>query len=158
MIHFERTLEIDATAEAVWAVAGNFMHIDEFAHEIVSVDALTEGEDGIGSRRRNHFKNGSSMVEEITEWEPAKRRYRFQMSEMEPMPLHEAYSAISVEPTDNGGAMVIMDMDFRVKYGPFGWIMGQTMMKTMMSKIFDGNLKGLADKVEANRTATTKSA
>ena len=155
MIHFERTLKIDATAEAVWAVAGNFMHTDEFAPEIVTTDALTDGEDGIGSRRRNHFKNGSSMVEEITEWEPAKRRYRFQLSEMEPMPLHEAYSAISVEPTDNGRSMVIMDMDFRVKYGPFGWIMGQTMMKTMMSKIFEGNLKGLADKVRSNRTATT---
>ncbi len=156
MIHFERTLKIDATPDAVWEVLGNFMHIDEFAPEIVSVDALTDGEDGIGSRRRNHFKNGSSMVEEITEWEPAKRRYRFQLSEMEPMPLLEAYSAISIEPTDNGRSMVIMDMDFRVKYGPLGWIMGQTIMKTMMSKIFDGNLKGLADKVRSNRTATAQ--
>ena len=158
MIHFERTLEIDATPDDVWAVCSNFMHIDEFAPEIVTTDALTDGEDGIGSKRRNHFKNGSSMVEEITEWEPAKRRYRFQLSEMEPMPLHEAYSAISVEPTDNGGAMVIMDMDFRVKYGPFGWIMGQTMMKTMMSKIFDANLKGLAEKVRLNGTTTTQAA
>jgi len=83
MIHFERTLGIDAKPDAVWTVLGNFMHIDEFAPEIVTTDALTDGEDGIGSRRRNHFKNGSSMVEEITEWEPAKRRYRFQLSEME---------------------------------------------------------------------------
>ena len=49
MIHFERTLEIDATPDAVWAVLGNFMHIDEFAPEIVSVDALTDGEDGVGT-------------------------------------------------------------------------------------------------------------
>jgi len=76
MIHFERTLKIDATPDDVWAVCSNFMHIDEFAPEIVTTEALTDGEDGIGSRRRNHFKNGSSMVEEITEWEPAKRRYR----------------------------------------------------------------------------------
>ena len=48
---------------------------------------------------------------------------------MEPIPLHEAYSAMSVEPTDNGRSMVIMDMDFRVKYGPFGWIMGQTILE-----------------------------
>ena len=29
--------------------------------------------------------------------------------------------------------------------------MGQTMMKMMMGKIIDGNLKGLADKVRLNR-------
>ena len=57
-IHFERTLKIDATPDAVWAVFSSFMHIDEFAPEIESVDALTDGEDGIGSRRRNHFHHG----------------------------------------------------------------------------------------------------
>ncbi len=149
MIHFERTLEINAKPEAVWGVVSNFMHIYEFAPEIKSTEALTDGKDGVGSRRRNHFKNDSSMVEEITEWEPAKRRYRFQLSEMEPMPLREAYSAVSVEPADNGRSIVSMDMDFRVKYGPLGWLMGQTMMKMMMGKIFDGNLKGLADKVRS---------
>jgi len=154
MIHFERSLKIDATPDDVWAVLGNFMHVDEFVPEIVSVDALTDGEDGIGSRRRNHFKNGSSLVEEITEWEPAKRRYRLQLLDMESMPLHEAYSAMSVEPTDNGRSMVKWDMDYRLKFGPFGWLLGQTMMKLMMGKILDGNLYGLADKVQANRTAT----
>ncbi len=106
--------------------------------------------------RRNHFKNGSSMVEEITEWKPAKRRYRFQLSEMEPIPLHEAYSAMSVEPTDNGRSMAIWDFDYRVKFGPLGQLLGQTMMKMMMGKIIDGNLKGLADKVGSNQTATAQ--
>jgi hypothetical protein len=50
--------------------------------------------------------------------------------------------------------MVIWDMDYRVKFGPFGWLLGQTMMKMMMGKILDGNLKGLADKVRSNQTAT----
>jgi hypothetical protein len=153
MIHLERTLKIDATPDAVWAVFGKFMQIDEFAPEIASTEALTDGEDRVGSRRRNHFKNGSSMVEEITEWEPAKRRYRFQLSEMEPMPLDDAYSAMSVVPGGNGGSMVTWDMDFRVKFGPFGWILGQTMMKMMMGKLLDGNLKGLSDKVMSNRIA-----
>ena len=68
MIHYERTLEIDATPDDVWAVFGRFMHIDEFVLKIVSVDALTDGKDGIGSKRRLNFKNGTSVVEEVTEW------------------------------------------------------------------------------------------
>jgi len=32
-------------------------------------------------------------------------------------------------------------IDYRVKYGPLGWLMGQPMMKVMMGKIFDLYLK-----------------
>ena len=72
------------------------------------------------------------------------------MSEMEAMPLHEAHAELTVEPLDAGRSRVKWSMNYRVKYGPFGWVLGQTMMKVMMGKILDGNLKGLADKVQSN--------
>jgi ligand-binding SRPBCC domain-containing protein len=53
MIHHERSLTIDAAPDAVWAVLSRYMHIDEFAPQITSVDALTDGEAGVGSKRRN---------------------------------------------------------------------------------------------------------
>ena len=62
MIHHERTLDIDATTDAVWAVLSRFMHIDEIAPLVTSVDALTEGEDGVGSKRRCNFDDGTSVV------------------------------------------------------------------------------------------------
>ena len=95
------------------------------------------------------------MVEEVTEWE-ANRRYRVRLSEMSSMPLHEAHAEVSVEPMDNGRSKVKWAMDYRVKFGPLGWLLGQTMMKMMMGRILDGNLKGLADKVRSNRTATAQ--
>ena len=130
------------------------MHINEFAPLIDSVDALTEGEVGIGSKRRNHFSNGSSLVEEITGWE-AGHKYRVRLSEMSSMPVNEMYADVSVEPLDNGRSRVTWGMDYRVKYGPFGWLLGQTMMKLMMGKILDGNLKGLADKIKSNQNTTS---
>ncbi len=152
MIHFERILEINTTPDAIWTVLGRFMHIDEFAPLIKSVDALTDGEDGMGSKRRNNFDDGTSIVEEVTEWE-ANRRYRVRLSEMATMPLHEAYAEVSIEEIDNGCSRVKWAMDYRVKFGPFGWLLGQTMMKMMMGKIIDGNLKGLADNVTSNQTS-----
>ncbi len=146
MIHFERALDIDATPDALWSVVGCFMHIDEFAPLVASVDALTEGEDRVGSKRRCNFDNGTSVVEEVTTWEP-NRGYRVRLSEMAAMPLHEAFAEVSIEPLDSGGARVTWGMDYRVKYGPVGWLLGQTMMKLMMCKILDGNLKGLSDRV-----------
>lgn len=150
MIHFQRTNTIDAAPEAVWAVLGNFMHIDEFAPLITSVDALTDGEDGVGSKRRNHFDNGTSLVEEVTVWK-ANHSFVVELSEMAAMPLHEASSEVSVEPLSGGRSTVKWTMDYRVKYGPLGWLLGQTMMKMMMGKILDGNLKGLANRIRSNQ-------
>ena len=146
MIQFQRNRTIHATPDAVWAVLGRFMHIDEFAPLIDSVDALTDGEDGTGSKRRNNFANGTSVVEEVTAWEPG-RRYRVRLSEMDAMPLHEAHAEISVGTAADGHSTVTWSFEYLVKYGPLGWLLGQTMMKMMMGKILDANLKGLADRV-----------
>lgn len=151
MIQIERSHEIDATPDAVWAVLGRFMNIDEFAPQIASVDALTSGEDGLGSRRRNHFANGTSLVEEVTEWKPGEG-FTVELSDMAAMPLHEASSTVRILPT-SGRSRVTWSFDFRVKYGPIGWLMGQTMMKMMMGKVIDANLKGLDDKVKSRHSA-----
>jgi len=150
MIRHQRTLTIDASPDAVWGVLKRFMHIDEFAPLVKSVDALTTGEDRVGSKRRCNFEDGNCVVEEVTVWED-NHRYRVRLSETEPMPLKEAYAELSIAPAGPEQTSVKWSMDYRLKYGLFGWLMGQTMMKVMMSRVLDGNLKGLADRVRANQ-------
>ncbi|MCT4611261.1 MAG: SRPBCC family protein [Pelagimonas sp.] len=145
MIHHERNLTIDASPDAVWEVLSRYMHIDEFAPQITSVDALTDGEVGVGSKRRNNFENGTSVVEEVTEWRHGSG-YTVRLSDMAAMPLHEASSEIRISPM-GGKSRVTWTFDYRVKYGPLGWLMGQTMMKMMMGKIIDANLQGLSKTV-----------
>ncbi len=149
MIHHERSLEINAQPEAVWAILSRFMNIDEFAPQVKSVDALTEGENGIGSMRRCHFENGASVVEEVTKWEP-NRGYGVRLSELQAMPLHEAHAAITINPLKNSRSRVTWSMDYQMKYGPVGWIMGHTLMKAMMGRVLADNLKALAAKVQMN--------
>ena len=142
MIHHERSLIIDAKPDTVWKVLSRFMHIDEFAPQITSVDALTDGELGLGSRRRNNFANGTSVVEEVTEWKPGSG-YAVRLSEMAAMPLQQAGSEIRITPT-GGKSKVTWTFDYRIKYGPLGWLLGQTVMKMMMGNIIDENLQGLS--------------
>lgn len=149
MIHFQRNRVINATPEEIWAVLGRFMHIDEFAPQITSVDALTTGEDGIGSRRRNNFQNGTSVVEEVTEWN-AGTGLKVELSDMDAMPLKKAGSEMFITKVGQK-SKVTWTFDYKVKYGLLGWLMGQTLMKMMMGKIIDANLKGLEDKVLQNK-------
>ena len=111
-----------------------------------------EGPDGVGSQRRCVFADGSSVVEEVTEWEP-NRQYRVRLVEMGKMPVQEAHATLSVEPLDGEHSRLKMAMDYRMKYGPLGWVMGQTMMKSMMGGIFEGVLKGLKDNVLSRKSA-----
>lgn len=152
MIHHERSLEIEATPDAIWSVLGRFMHIDEFAPSVISVDALTKGHVGIGAQRRCHFDNGTSMAEEVIEWQP-KQGYRVRLFDVEAMPLNEATAGIDISPLGAGRSRVTWSFDYEVKYGPLGWLMGQTMMKAMMDKVLDANLKGLADRVGSHAVA-----
>lgn len=151
-MHFHRDHLIKADSNDVWAVLGRFMHIDEFAPEIASVDALTTGDDQVGSRRRCTFKNGGDIVEEVTEWKEG-RGYRVRLSETDPMPLKEGFADIRLEPAGAGQTRVVWGMDFSLKYGPIGWLMGQLMMKPMMGKVLNANLKGLEDRVLATKAA-----
>ncbi|MBO9445499.1 SRPBCC family protein [Ruegeria sp. R14_0] len=149
MIHHDRSLDIDAQPHAIWSILSRFMHIDEFAPQVTSVDALTTGKNGVGSKRRCHFENGTSLVEEVTDWH-VNKGYRVRLSEMAAMPLTEGHAEIKIEPLANGRSRVIWSMDYQMKYGPLGWLMGQTLMRAMMGRVLDGNLKALADKAQAD--------
>ena len=152
MIHIERSLVIDASPDAVWEVFGRYMHIDAFAPAVTSVDALTSGPGGLGARRRCHFDNGGSVVEEVTDWRPAQG-YRVRLSEMGTMPMREATAEIKLQPLGPNRTQVFWSMECRMKYGPLGWLMGQTLMKGMMGKVLLANLDGLADYLRAGRSA-----
>ncbi len=152
MIHVLKQRTINAKPDAVWQLLADYMHDDEFCPLVVSVDPLTEGKDGMGSKRRNNFANGTSIVEEVTAWEEG-RSMRVLMSEMGSIPMKEAFAEISIEPMTGGRTKVNWGLKFRAKYGPLGWLMGQTMMRMALGKVIMGNLEGLAEMVATPQTA-----
>ena len=152
MMHVENNLVIDASPETVWEPLSRYMDVDKFCTGISRVDALTGGEDGVGSKRRNNFPNGSSLIEEVTEW-TVNRGYKVRMSEMVGLPMKDTTAFTRLEPV-GAKTRVVWGMDYGMKNGPLGWIMGQTMLKFFMGKTITSNLQGLADLVKNNSSAT----
>ncbi len=85
------------------------------------------------------------MVEKVIDWQDG-RAYRAELSEFS-LPLNRAIATLSVEPVDAGRSRAKMRMDFEVKYGPIGWLMGKTMMSRMMGGLFLIVLRGLEERV-----------
>ncbi|MDQ3091565.1 MAG: SRPBCC family protein [Actinomycetota bacterium] len=145
MITTERSIDIEAPADQVWAVLGRFMHIDDFHPRVSKVDVLSDATAGVGACRRCHFKDGSSVVEKVIDWQDG-RAYRAELSEFS-LPLNKAIVTLSVEPLESNRTRAKMSMDFEVKFGPIGWLMGKTMMSRMMGGLFLIVLRGLEERV-----------
>ncbi len=152
MLKQKRALVINASPDAVWQVLARFMHVDEIAPGITKVEALTTGPDQTGSKRRCHFENGSWLDEEVTEWQPG-RGYRVRLSELNPLPLKSAEAYLRISPEGSGRSRVEWGMEFRMKYGPFGWLLGQAAIKPVMGKVLNGNLQALEQKLQSRQAA-----
>jgi len=138
----EAKLNAKAPVERIWEVIANYGDIHLYHPKVKSAPILTDNDKGVGAKRRCEFYDKSSVVEEVTDWNEGSS-ISVVLSEMTSMPLKRADATIQVEPLDSKTSLLSIDMNFAVKWGPFGWIMGKMMIKPMMKKMFTNVLKGL---------------
>jgi hypothetical protein len=60
------------------------------------------------------------------------------------MPLKSLHATMGVRAVNNNTSDIYMSMDYVVKFGPLGWVMGALLMRPIMNKVMKGILKGLA--------------
>ncbi|MGR3316865.1 MAG: SRPBCC family protein [Candidatus Anammoxibacter sp.] len=138
----EAKLNAKAPVDRVWEVISNYGDVHLYHPMVKSAPILSANDKGVGAKRRCEFYDKSSLVEEVTNWDEG-RSISFVLSEMSSMPLKKANATIKVEPVDSKTSLVSINMNFVVKWGPLGWMMGKLMMKPMMKKMFTNVLKGL---------------
>jgi len=63
------------------------------------------------------------------------------------MPLKQLFMSLSVAPAAPNRSRVTMELRYQVKFGPLGWLMGKTMMASMMGKMMLMVMGGLAARV-----------
>ncbi|RKF14494.1 SRPBCC family protein [Alginatibacterium sediminis] len=140
--HCEKTLKVNVPAEKVWQVLEDYSSIEMFAMTIKSSASANEISSGLGAKRTCTFNDGSSLVEEIIEYEEGQG-YKMDISNHS-MPLKSMQSEMKVTPIDENSSEIYMSADFVVKGGPLGWVMGQLIMQPVMKSIFKKVMTGLA--------------
>lgn len=155
MACIETKLYSKAPVERVWEVLSNYGGVHLYHPKVKSTPILSNNDKGIGAKRRCEFYDNSSVVEEVTNWNEG-RSISVVLSEMSSMPLKRANATIQVLSVDSETSLLSIDMNFNVKFGPLGWMMGQLMIKPMMKKMLTNVLKGLEYNAITGKSVETK--
>ncbi|MCP4432857.1 MAG: SRPBCC family protein [Gammaproteobacteria bacterium] len=152
--HTEKTIRVNISATEIWQVLGDFSSVEKFATTIKSSPIVNDINSGVGAKRLCTFNDGSSLVEEITEFHDGQG-YRMELSEFS-LPLKSMHAEMSVKEIDANSSVLYMSSDFIVKGGPFGWLMGHFIMRPVMKGVFKKLLTGLAYHCETGKLVGEK--
>lgn len=136
-----KTLSIQAPHQRVWDALADYQNIHRFHPSVETVDQLSPRDRGLGAVRRCNFYDGTSLVEEITDWQEG-RSLTVELSEFN-FPFKAAKAQISARPDGNDRTEVTFEMEIVPKYGPLGWLMTHVMMRPMMQGMFKKVIAGL---------------
>jgi carbon monoxide dehydrogenase subunit G len=101
---FRHTIDIDATPERVWEVLGDISSVDRWIPGVTSVAVE-------GMSRVCGFEDGHSQNEQILDYSPETRSYRY-LIEGAPLPVADNTGTFRVEAAD-GRARVVWESSFR---------------------------------------------
>jgi len=140
--HVENTSRFNVPANKVWDALNDFEAVAKFAPAI-ETSPLTNGQNaGIGAKRCCNFYDGTKIVEEIIELKEGESLTVVLTDHT--MPLNLAIATMKVVPVTANTCDITIAMDFVVKGGPFGWLLGFFMMGPFMKSVFKKTSQGLA--------------
>ncbi|WP_419905899.1 SRPBCC family protein [Kiloniella sp.] len=141
-LHVETTVRINSTAEKVWEILDDFGGVKKFSFGLEKSPIIGEKSTGLGAKRLCVFHDKTSVQEEIIEYEENKS-FKVVLTEFS-MPMKTMFAGFQVEKLNEKSCKVTMYMDFVVKFGPLGALMGLVAMRPVMKSVQKKMLSGLA--------------
>ena len=142
------TQTINVDLSAVWPLISDVTQIAHWHPSIASVDLLTAKPTGLHAARRCHFKDGTSVREEVLELSDAKK-IRFRLSEFS-VPMKRLELQIETSAPSAGATSVTLSLHYEVKFGLLGQLLGATVMRRELSKMAARIVAGRASYANTN--------
>jgi len=134
-------LNINAPADKVWSILDDFGGVEKFSIGIDKASLIGDKSTGLGAKRKCVFHDQNSVVEEIIEYQ-ANESFKVVLTESA-MPMKTITAEFRVEKLTDTTCQVIMTMEFVMKLGFVGSLLGYP-MRSMLKGIQQQLLKGLA--------------
>ncbi|MBV1857723.1 MAG: SRPBCC family protein [Nannocystaceae bacterium] len=149
-LQVHRTRLVHAPIAPTWAAVSKMDAVADWHPNVARASVLTHNA-GVDASRRVEFHDGTSVVETVMQQDEARS---VTMALLEAPLLKKAIVTIRTEKKSAAETEVTFSVDYDVKYGPIGWLMGTVLMKKAFRKIFGVSLGGLAYHLETGNLVT----
>lgn len=144
MVKFTVSRIIDVPLSQTWAILADFCHVHRVHPLVSSVDQLSDNDRGVNARRTCHLYSGSSVTEQVTEWEEESHRYTIKVVEGA-IPVKKIVVTLCAQKEGEDRTKLVADMDMVAKFGAVGKIMEMVILKPQFGKAIGNLFAGIED-------------
>lgn len=129
----------------VWAVLADLEAVGHYNPGVRAVAIRGTQRSGVGAMRACELAPQGRVVERVTHWEEG-RAVGLEVAESD-WPIHFMRWVTRLEP-DGEGTRIAQELEYRVKFGPLGWVLDRLVMKRKLTATLDGVFAALAKHAE----------
>jgi len=129
----------------VWALLSDLEAVQHYNPTVRAAAVQGSQRAGVGATRACDLKPKGRVVERVTHWEDG-RAVGLQVAESD-WPIHFMRWVTRVEP-DGGGTRIKQELEYKVKFGPAGWLLDRLVMKRKLTATLDDVFAALVKHAE----------
>jgi hypothetical protein len=130
----------------VWNLLADLEAVGSYNPGVKSATYFGDRRVGPGAMRACELAPKGRVVERVTCWEEG-RALGLEVAESD-WPIHFMRWVTRLEPVD-GETRITQELEYRVKFGPLGWLMDRLVMERKLRRTLDEVLASLARRAEA---------
>jgi uncharacterized protein YndB with AHSA1/START domain len=132
--------------ERVWALLADLEAVQQYNPGVRSAVVQGAQRSGVGARRSCDLLPKGRVVERVTHWEEG-RALGLEVAESD-WPIHFMRWITHIEPSAEG-ARITQALEYKVKFGPIGWLLDRLMMKRKLTATLDDVFASLVRHAES---------
>jgi len=138
-------IEARCTPERVWRLLADLQAVERYNPGVRSAKVEGARRSGVGAMRSCELLPNGRVVERVTEWEEG-RTLGLEVAESD-WPIVFMRWVTKLEP-HSGGMCITQELEYRVKFGPIGWLLDRLAMERKLRTTLDGVFASLVRHAE----------
>jgi hypothetical protein len=134
MTTIRHELRANCPPENVWALLADLEAVQRYNPTVRAAAVEGAQRTGVGARRACDLLPKGRVVEKVTHWEDG-RAVGLEVAESD-WPIHFMRWVTRVE-AHAGATRITQDLEYKVKFGPLGWLLDALVMKKKLTSNLD---------------------
>ncbi|KZM42139.1 hypothetical protein OA92_13105 [Marinomonas sp. SBI22] len=146
--YLQKSIMINATQEAVWAVISEFNNVYTWAPSVEHSTALNDKYQSVGSGRVCHIKGFGTVEETVTQWHEGKG-FEFVFEKLGPMA--KCVCDFSIEKVGNQQSKLTVTFQYTLRFGIFGSLLHALVLKNKLAVSLGHTIEALKTRIETGK-------